>query len=1138
MNPSPNREVVIFNAALELPASERGAYLQETCADDSALRLHLEVLLRVHEEAGGFLESQVPGIQGSQRDAGGAMEGISLTVAPSEKAGDHIGRYKLLQQIGEGGCGVVYMAEQEEPVRRRVALKVIKLGMDTRQVIARFEAERQALALMDHPNIAKVFDAGATDTGRPYFVMELIKGIPITRYCDENNFNTTARLGLFIQVCQAIQHAHQKGIIHRDIKPSNVLVADHDGVAVPKIIDFGIAKATTDQPLTDKTLFTAFEQFIGTAAYMAPEQAKLSALDVDTRSDIYSLGVLLYELLTGKTPFEAKRLREAGLDEVRRIIQQEEPLRPSTRLHTLDACEQTILAKHRQSEPMKLVHLLSGDLDWIVMKALDKDRNRRYPTANGLAMDVQRYLANEPVVACPPSSLYRLQKWAYRNKLVFAAAAGIAAALLAGTLVSTWQALRAKRALSGLRSKSEALGLVSYFNAMNLAFQKCQDGNFALASGLLDDCRSARGETDFRAFEWRYLYHLCRGNYALTLPSHKQVVGSMEFSPDSRLLATYCWDGKLRLWNVEPDIHTPIFEFAHAAGLSGFFAQGNKVVFGDTFGSIHSYDIGARQTSLIISNAGKMVAFAPGPQLVATFQSGLGIRVWDLVTGRLLSSLPGVQRRYLEFGWIESVALDPEGETLAVVDPREGPEGAASDLGIRLHDLTTGNALGFLSDERQIRAFRFSPDGELLAVGGGEGDVLVWDLGTRQPTRIHAYYDKPVTVLQFSSDGKELVTGSSDGSIKRWDIATSKEIPNHWMGHLGPVTALSFSPDGRWLASGSRDSTIKFWPCNPAAATDEVKGLNSKNFGNFAFSPDGLSLAAGFTDKSVKILDLATLSTKLVLTGMLYVVAFTPDSRHLLASDPADVAYWWDLDTRVGQPIPGYSGQINHILCVDLSPDRRLAALGLEDGTIDLWDLQSGQKIPLRGHSGPIRTLRFSSDGALLISGGSDRFVRLWDVKHKTLLTTPEDQHRGEVCAATISPDRQYGASGCGFGTIKLWNLDNFTNSLTTIVGHASALRSLAFSHRGATLVSGGEDRVVKFWNVRSLVPSFLGQTLPMLHREVASLNVSDKVRLLEFSPDDSVLAIVTDNGVLRLLRAVSQQEADAQIGVNREQAP
>jgi Tfp pilus assembly protein PilF len=364
----------------------------------------------------------------------------------TERAGDRIGRYKLLEQIGEGGCGVVYVAEQDQPVRRRVALKVIKLGMDTRQVIARFEAERQALALMDHPNIAKVLDGGATETGRPFFVMELVKGVPITRYCDENRLSTQDRLKLFIQVCQAIQHAHQKGIIHRDIKPSNILVADHDGVGAPKVIDFGIAKATTDQPLTDKTLYTAIEQFIGTPAYMSPEQAKLSGLDIDTRSDIYSLGVLLYELLTGRTPFDVRRLIDGGLDEIRRIIREEEPPRPSTRLSTLEAAEQTTIARCRQSEPPKLVHLVRGDLDWIVMKTLEKDRNRRYETANGLAMDLRRFLEGEPIFARPPSGLYRCRKLVQRNKLVFAAAGAVAVALLLGLSSSTWLLIRERAA--------------------------------------------------------------------------------------------------------------------------------------------------------------------------------------------------------------------------------------------------------------------------------------------------------------------------------------------------------------------------------------------------------------------------------------------------------------------------------------------------------------------------------------------------------------------------------------------------------------------------------------------------------------------------------------------------------------------
>jgi serine/threonine protein kinase len=513
MPPPPNREVALFSAALELDAGQRGAYLAEVCADDPALRLHLEALLRVHEQAITLLETPAAGARDSPIGSEPPDATTRIAPTPTEKAGDRIGRYKLLQQIGEGGCGIVYMAEQEEPVRRRVALKVIKLGMDTKQVIARFEAERQALALMDHPHIAKVFDAGATEAGRPYFVMELVRGIKITDYCDENNLSTEDRLKLFTQVCQAIQHAHQKGIIHRDIKPSNILVTISEPGAAgrPKVIDFGIAKATSGQRLTDKTVFTAFEQFIGTPAYMSPEQAMMTGLDIDTRTDIYALGVLLYKLLTGKTPFEAKRLLEAGLDEIRRIIREEEPVRPSTRLHTLEVAEQTTLAKHRQSEPPKLVHLLRGDLDWIVMKALEKDRTRRYETANGLAMDVQRHLADEPVVARPPSRLYRLEKLARRNKRVFAAGAAVLLALVGGLAVSNWFFFREKAARrravtaeqKALRSEGKAR-VINRFLTEDLLFQATPDQNawekqvtmeevLKRATGLLDkDAEIAR----------------------------------------------------------------------------------------------------------------------------------------------------------------------------------------------------------------------------------------------------------------------------------------------------------------------------------------------------------------------------------------------------------------------------------------------------------------------------------------------------------------------------------------------------------------------------------------------------------------------------------------------------------------------
>ncbi|MCE9524935.1 MAG: tetratricopeptide repeat protein [Planctomycetales bacterium] len=433
-NSPPAADRIFAEALLRAAGSERAAFLKEACGDHVQLQERVERLLRAHDDALSFLETPPAAI---------VREAIpTIDQAPLEKPGTQIGPYKLLQQIGEGGMGVVYMAEQLEPVKRRVALKIIKPGMDTRQVIARFEAERQALSLMDHPNIAKVLDAGTTgepgsvSSGRPYFVMELVKGQPITQYCDEKHLTPRQRLELLLPVCQAIQHAHQKGIIHRDIKPTNILVAEYDQQPVPKVIDFGVAKATS-QTLTEKTMFTGLGQIVGTLEYMSPEQAKVNQLDIDTRSDIYSLGVLLYELLTGSTPFDRQRLRSAAFDEMLRIIREEEPPKPSTRLSESTDSLPSISAQ-RHIEPAKLTKLVRGELDWIVMKALEKDRNRRYETASAFSADLQHYLSDEPVVACPPSATYRLRKFVRRNKGRLSAASVLAVALLVAVSGVGW----------------------------------------------------------------------------------------------------------------------------------------------------------------------------------------------------------------------------------------------------------------------------------------------------------------------------------------------------------------------------------------------------------------------------------------------------------------------------------------------------------------------------------------------------------------------------------------------------------------------------------------------------------------------------------------------------------------------------
>ena len=551
-----NRMMVekVFESAIKLATpQERAAYVRGACGEDQALRQQVESLIQAHDEVGGFMPT----------DPGETV--ITIPDRPlSEKEGTCIGRYKLLQRIGEGGMGVIYMAEQTEPVTRKVALKIIKLGLDTKSVIARFEAERQALAMMDHPNIAKVFDAGSTETGRPYFVMELVKGVPINQYCDKNHLPTKERLQLFIAVCQAIHHAHQKGVIHRDIKPSNILVTLHDGRPVPKVIDFGIAKAT-HQKLTEKTLFTHFAQMIGTPAYMSPEQAEMSGLDVDTRTDVYSLGVLLYELLTGTTPFPEKELLSKGYGEMQRIIAEQEPERPSSRVSTFVGEQQTIVAKNRSTERLTLQRQIKGDLDWIVMKALDKDRTHRYDTPNNLAADIERHLSDEPVLAAQPTFLYQLGKLYRRHQVALATAACFALLLLVSAGVAAAQAIKNKslftaaeearlKEMTAKQRESELRRIAEtergkaeverdrsqrflYTANMNLAKRAWDEANVGRTVDLLDQHRPEPGRPDMRNFEWFYLDRLCHADL-LTLKGHTNWVRSVAFSPDGKRLVS------------------------------------------------------------------------------------------------------------------------------------------------------------------------------------------------------------------------------------------------------------------------------------------------------------------------------------------------------------------------------------------------------------------------------------------------------------------------------------------------------------------------------------------------------------------------------------------------------------------------
>ncbi|MEZ5328112.1 MAG: serine/threonine-protein kinase [Verrucomicrobiales bacterium] len=552
----------LFDQAMELPHAERAAFVRQACGDDAALRQQLEELIASEDVRTDFMDDPTVATEGDDTEADPIM-------------GASIGSYKLLQRLGEGGYGVVYLAEQRAPVTRRVALKVIKLGMDTKQVVARFEAERQALAMMEHPNIAKVFDAGATDAGRPYFVMELVRGLPITAYCDQVKLPVAERLKLFVKVCQAVQHAHQKGIIHRDLKPNNILVTLHDGVPVPKVIDFGIAKATNFR-LTEHTLFTDFRQFVGTPVYTSPEQMEMSGFDVDTRSDLYSLGVLLYELLTGTTPVLVESLKAAAYGEIQRTILETEPPTPSRRVSSLANARQVEVAEARAGSPSKLRQLLRGDLDWILIKALEKDRERRYESATAFGQDVQRFLDGEPVSAGAPSPLYRLRRFASRHK----AAVAVMLALLAGGLVSFWQAIRASRGEMEARRNL-------YIADMSVAHNAWNAGNKERAITVLERHFPKPGERDLRHWEWRYLWgQTHREMFSLFADDdpdddiHHDGVSEVAMSRDGKLLGSAGRNGNIRIWDMESRSERFQFQVHHGFVTWVDFSPNSQLVLG------------------------------------------------------------------------------------------------------------------------------------------------------------------------------------------------------------------------------------------------------------------------------------------------------------------------------------------------------------------------------------------------------------------------------------------------------------------------------------------------------------------------------------------------------------------------------
>jgi WD40 repeat protein len=1048
---------------------------------------------------------------------------VATAVGP--QPGDQIGKYKLLQMIGEGGMGEVWMAEQTEQVRRRVAIKLIQEGRDSKQVLARFEAERQALALMDHPNIAKVLDAGTTDGGRPYFVMELVKGIPITEFCDQEHLTPKQRIELFIHVCQAVQHAHQKGIIHRDLKPSNILVGMYDDKPVPKVIDFGVAKAL-HQKLTDRTMFTEVGSIVGTVEYMAPEQAQLNNLDIDTRADVYALGVVLYELLAGTPPFTSLELRSAAYDEMLRMIREVEPPKPSTKLS--GSAEVRLIAVRRKLDPKRLAKEVHGDLDWIVMKCLEKDRARRYETANGLAADLKRHLVHEPVSAGPPSVTYRLRKWA-RRKPAMAALIGLAfmvPVLVVGLL--TWHANRVQGMNDQIQEQSTQVAKEA--NAARAAEQKervqrdvaeerernTQRHLYAANLGLfprvwdsgrpiglyelLDSTRPERtGGQDLRGWEWFRLHHVIQPE-GVRYRGHSTPIQSAVFSPDGTRVASTGTDGIVVVWDARSGKEQLRIHISESQVLRlAFHPDGRRLAIACHDGTAGVIDIESGKRVLRLDGhllSVNHIAFSPDGRILATCSADNSIKIWDSRSGRLQATLLGHQagvgrlwfdrssKRLASIGgdsklrfWSLTDFTEDKKATLPIESAVCSINGdfsliaflIPSQRDIRLIKVVKPNeAISFSGSERPVRDLAFSDDGQHLGAIDTDGDTQVWNL-SNETIRRTAIYRGWSETLAFSHKGDRVVCACADQSVKIWPTVDNTRTV--FRGHDGWTRRVAINPSGTLIASGDALGSIRIWD----ARTSEHKltlGLHIAQKGP-ADAPKNPALKA--------------------MEGrpLRNVIGFSPPAGGKFGPDNVREVFI-------------FAGHAAEILGLAFAPDGTTLASAAGDTDVRLWNVSTGDELHALAHPQRTSSLDYSPDSARLVTGCWDDNVRIWNAKTGELEFTLKE-HDDNVEAVLFHPSGKRVISAGIDKIIRVWDLTSRT-VVQKLVGHTGSVHSLAISPDGRTLASGSSDESIRVWDmqtgtVRHVLQGHTGrvtglQLLPTQDRLLSTSDTEEDSRL------------------------------------------
>ena len=1150
----------IFLDALDRAPADRAAYLEEACGGDRAVRQRVEALLRANDDPGAFLSEIKPGV-GDGEPVPSAAPG-DRTLQPG--AGEHdpdatgvhtpqpdapsqsgasagrlavepglviAGRYTLLEKIGEGGMGEVWVAKQTEPVKRKVALKLIKTGMDSKAVLARFEQERQALALMDHPNIARVLDGGMTPTGQPFFAMELVNGLPLNKFCDEMKLTPKERLELFVPICLAVQHAHQKGIVHRDLKPANILITLIDARPAPKVIDFGVAKATAGK-LTDESMFTQFGAVVGTLEYMSPEQAGFSCADVDTRADIYSLGVILYEMLTGLKPIDTKRLKMAAWTEMIRIIREEEPSKPSTRLSTDESLPS--LAALRQTEPNKLMALLRGELDWVVMKCLEKQRERRYETANGLAQEIQRYLADEVVEARPPSATYRLKKFVRRQKAQVVAASLVLLTLVGGVLGTTielWEAnaaaqkerdantaAQAARTAAENAAEAEKAAKIEaqrqqvraewllYASKITLAQRELAADNVDAAAAVLKST-----PPDFRNWEYDYLKTQFESNENVCKAPSIDAV-----SRDGKRLASS--DYRLGSWGVTVwDMETGklLVSLKHSGPVRAvaFNADGTRLACGGNIANKHDKPADLKVWDLetgkvIFELEGHVpgvagVCYSPDGKKIASLAGNLygksaELKEWDARTGKEILNFqrPAVAGGF-GGGIVGGLAYSPDGKRIAA--------GMAQMLNV--WDAETGKAvLSFRAHQHVITSLAYSPDGKRIATTSPESDMKVWDAETGK--ELLGIPNDGGEGIAFSPDGKRIASPNGQ-LVKVWDALTGKEVRSF---KTGASVGIAFSHDGKRLAVAA-GGTVRTWEIDKRREGVLTFAAGKAGLSSMALSPDGqrIATASALLDPTVKVWDTQTGKLVFNLKGhkdFASNLAFSRDGKILASASRDGTTRIWDMKTGDNKRTLK-SGFRQHGV-VALGPNGDLLATNEDDKTMTVWDLQSGKPtLTLPAATECVLSLAFSSDGKYLASGSSGvrDNLKVWNVQTGQLEFTRQGQN---VFSVAFSPDGRYLASAGIEESIRVWNTNTGEESLV-LRGHMGSIESVTFSPDGKRIASASTDGTIKLWETQR---GFETITLPALR---------EPQRAVAFNSDGQRLACAGLHGTVRIWDAGSR---------------